>query len=115
MLGRDIAQTMVLTTSRLAADSVDERFGMIEKRGYKIVSMDEALKDEEYETPENFYGKAGISWFERWQMAQGKKLRDEPKVSQSVEETWEREKIRNIHPPEPPAASPPPRPPKKAS
>lgn len=90
MFGRDINQTMVLTPSRLVADSADEIFGMIEKRGYKYVSMDEAQKDEAYATTENFAGiKAGISWFERWQMAQGKRLREEPKVDDFVQKIWD--------------------------
>ena len=89
MFGRDINQTMVLTSSRLVADSADDLFGMIEKRGYQFVSMEEALKDEAYQTPENFYGKSGISWFERWQMAKGKKLLDEPEVSDYVQKIWD--------------------------
>ena len=43
MFGRDIAQTMVLTPSSLVGDSFDELFGIIEKRGYKFVSMEDAL------------------------------------------------------------------------
>jgi hypothetical protein len=89
MFRRDIAQTLVLTPSRLVADSSDELFGMFEKNGYKFVSMDEALADEAYKTPENFEGsKSGISWFERWTMAQGKKLREEPEVSRLVNKMW---------------------------
>jgi beta-lactamase regulating signal transducer with metallopeptidase domain len=89
MFGRDIAQTMVLTPSRLVADSADDLFGMISKRGYSYVSMDEALADEAYKTPESFYGESGISWFERWTLAQGKKLRSEPKVDKNVQKTWD--------------------------
>ena len=92
MFGRQIAQTMVLTPSRLVADSADDLFAMIEKRGYKFVSMDEALKDPAYETPETFTGKAGISWFERWTLSQGKRLRDEPKVSEQVQKFWDENK-----------------------
>jgi beta-lactamase regulating signal transducer with metallopeptidase domain/peptidoglycan/xylan/chitin deacetylase (PgdA/CDA1 family) len=92
MFGRNISQTMVLTTSRLVADSADDLFGMIEKRGYKFVSMDEALKDEAYNTPENFVNKSGVSWFERWTLAQGKRLRDEPKVSEQVQKMWDENK-----------------------
>lgn len=88
MFGRDINQTMVLTPSRLVTDSSDDLFGIIEKRGYKFVSMDEALKDEAFQTPESFYGKSGISWFERWQMARGGKLRDEPQPSEEVKKIW---------------------------
>jgi len=89
MFGRDIAQTLVLTPSRLITDTADEFFGMLHKRGYKFVPMDEAQSDEAYQTKEALVdSKSGISWFERWQMAQGKKLRDEPRVSRAVYETW---------------------------
>lgn len=89
MFGRDIAQTMVLTPSRLVADTADEVFGMLEKNGYEFVSMTEAQSDAAYQTPETFANvKAGISWFERWTITQKKKLRDEPKVSELVEKTW---------------------------
>jgi hypothetical protein len=89
MFKRDIAQTLVLTPSRLVADSADELFGMFEKRGYKFVSMSEAQADEAYQTEEKHVdSKSGISWFERWQMAQGKKLLDEPRVSRTVYEIW---------------------------
>ncbi len=89
MFGRDNAQTMVLTPSRLVADTFDEVFGTLEKNGYKFVSMDEAQADTAYQTPEKFIdSKSGISWFERWQLAQGKKLRDEPRVSKAVEKIW---------------------------
>ena len=90
LFGRDIAQTLVLTPSRLNTDTADDFFRMLEKRGYKFVSMDEAQADEAYQTEEKFVdSKSGISWFERWQMAKGKKLLDEPKVSESVYQTWE--------------------------
>ena len=95
MFGRDIRQTMVLTTSRLVTDTADEFFGLLEKRGYAFVSMDEAQADEAYKTPETFAGvKAGISWFERWQMARNKKLRDEPKVSPLVEKMWNEARLK---------------------
>lgn len=94
MFGRDISQTMVLTPSRLVADSADELFGMIEKRGYKFVSMEEALSDEAYKTPESFIGKSGISWFERWTLAAGKPLRDEPKVDADIQKVWEKSRAK---------------------
>ncbi len=111
LFGRDIAQTLVLTPSRLVADTADEFFGILEQRGYQFVSMDDAQVDEAYRTPDNFSGKAGISWFERWQMAQGKKLRTEPKVSQSIADDRDNRKDKNgplpPKPPAPPTTSPP--------
>lgn len=126
MFGREINQTMVLTPRRLVADTADELFTMLEKRGYEFVSMKEAQSDEAYQTPENFTGvKTGISWFERWQMAKGKELLKEPEVSRMVDNAWRK---RNLSyplsdtlpdaaptpptPPTPPDA--PPAPPRKA-
>ena len=89
MFGRDIPQTLVLTSSRLVTDTADEFFTMAKKRGYSFVSIDEAQSDPAYKTAEGFVGDAGISWFERWTMAKSGKLRDEPKVEATVWKTWE--------------------------
>jgi beta-lactamase regulating signal transducer with metallopeptidase domain/peptidoglycan/xylan/chitin deacetylase (PgdA/CDA1 family) len=89
MFGRDIAQTMVLTPSRLVTDTADDFFAMASKRGYSFITVDEAQGDRAYKTKESFTGEAGISWFERWSMAQGKPLRVEPGVDFEVERIWE--------------------------
>ena len=111
MFNRQIPQTMVLTPSRLVADTADELFGMLENQGYAFVSMDDAQSDEAYLSAESFAGvKSGISWFERWQLAQGKKLREEPEVSKSITDAWEHGNVKNVPPP-PKPSSPPPAPP----
>lgn len=92
MFNRQIPQTMVLTPSRLVADTADELFGMLAKRDYAFVSMDEAQSDNAYQTEESFAGESGISWFERWQMKRGAKLLDEPRVSRNVWQLWEAQK-----------------------
>lgn len=94
MFGRDVSQTMVLTPSRLVADSFDDLFGMILKRGYKFVTMEDAQADEAYRTQEDFVGPSGISWFERWSMKQGKRLRDEPRVDESIQATWDKSRAK---------------------
>ena len=89
MFGRDIPQTMVLTPSRLVTDTADYFFAMAAKRGYSFITVDEAQGDRAYKTTESFTGDAGISWFERWSMAQGKPLRVEPGIDLAVERIWE--------------------------
>ena len=88
MFGRDIPQTMVLTPSRLITDTADDFFSMASKRGYAFVPIEEAQSDAAYRTKEDFTGEAGISWFERWQMAQGKRLRPEPEVDPEIQKMW---------------------------
>jgi len=91
MFQRDIAQTLVLTPSRLVADSSDDLFGMFEKRGYAFVSMDDALADEAYKTDGSLVIRnSGISWFKRWASKQGKRLREEPEVSEEVARIWKK-------------------------
>ncbi|MFN2500892.1 MAG: M56 family metallopeptidase [Pyrinomonadaceae bacterium] len=92
MFGRDIRQTMVLTPSRLITDTADEFFGMLKKRGYSFITVGEAQSDEAYKTKESFTGQAGISWFERWAMASGRKLRDEPEIDADVQKIWNERK-----------------------
>jgi hypothetical protein len=95
MFGRDIPQTLVLTPSGLTADTADEFFEMARKRGYSFVSVNEAQEDPAYKTKESFYREAGISWFERWAMAKGERLRSEPEVDQSILATWNEKKARS--------------------
>lgn len=108
LFAREIPQTLVLTTSRLVADSADELFGMFARRGYEFVSMDVALNDEAYNQSETFVGRAGISWMERWSMTRGKKLRTEPKVAEEVNKVWESRNLQDgVNPPPPTAPVPP--------
>lgn len=93
LFGRDIPQTMVLTPSRLITDTADEFFDMVARRGYKFVTVDEAQRDPAYKTKEDFAGEAGISWFERWSMAQNHRLRNEPEIDPLVQKMWSERQI----------------------
>jgi beta-lactamase regulating signal transducer with metallopeptidase domain/peptidoglycan/xylan/chitin deacetylase (PgdA/CDA1 family) len=93
LFGRDIPQTMVLTPSRLITDTADEFFDMVAKRGYRFVTVDEAQSDQAYKTKEDFAGEAGISWFERWSMAQNHRLRNEPEIDPLVQKMWSERQI----------------------
>lgn len=59
---------------------------MMKKRGYKFVSLEDALKDEAYRLPEKFTHRAGISWLHRWTLDRGRELvlPDEPMVPDFV-------------------------------
>jgi peptidoglycan-N-acetylglucosamine deacetylase len=43
----------------------------MEQRGYSFISLDEAMTDPAYATPDRFVGAVGISWIERWKIALG--------------------------------------------
>jgi peptidoglycan/xylan/chitin deacetylase (PgdA/CDA1 family) len=82
LFGRDVSQTLLLHANSINAALFGDVVKLLRRRGYEIVTLDEALKDEAYSQPETFTGKAGISWLHRWAIAKGKEniLPDEPRV-----------------------------------
>jgi peptidoglycan-N-acetylglucosamine deacetylase len=78
--GREIPQVMLLHANQLNAESLDELLTWLEQRGYKFVTLDEALSDAAYRTRDDFVGPAGISWLHRWRVTlrQRSKLAAEP-------------------------------------
>lgn len=74
LFGRQINQILVLHANRLNADSLDTQLMMLEKRGYCFVSLDAALKDPAYTSPDGYVGPYGMSWLHRWSIGLHKKL-----------------------------------------
>jgi peptidoglycan-N-acetylglucosamine deacetylase len=71
LFGREIPQVLLLHDSELNAENLDALLTRIELRGYRFVSLDEALADPAYATPDKYIGPDGISWLNRWKIAFG--------------------------------------------
>lgn len=86
IFGREVRQTLLLHANFINSDYFDDLAEMYKKRGYKFVSLEEALKDEAYKLPDNFIRRNGISWLHRWALDKGREniLSDEPKVPEFV-------------------------------
>ncbi len=68
---RQIAQVLLIHDSELTAECLDALLTSLERRGYRFISLDEALTDPAYATPDRFIGSQGFSWLVRWKMAFG--------------------------------------------
>jgi peptidoglycan/xylan/chitin deacetylase (PgdA/CDA1 family) len=67
LFGRDdVPQTLLLHTMAINADHLDALLGRMAARGYRFITLDEALKDPAYATPETFVGRTGPTWLFRW-------------------------------------------------
>jgi hypothetical protein len=44
---------------------------MLRKRGYRFVSLDQALKDKAFTLPDTYTGRGGISCLHRWAWSTG--------------------------------------------
>src|SRR6476620_7623764 len=80
VVGREVAQTLLIHASQLNADLMPDLLAMFQRRGYTFVSLEQALADRAYELPDSYVGQKGISWIHRWAMTKGMPAKDEPEA-----------------------------------
>ncbi|MBA2525014.1 MAG: polysaccharide deacetylase family protein [Pyrinomonadaceae bacterium] len=66
LFGYEMKQVLLLHANALNADYFDKLARMIKKRSYKFISLDEALTDKAYTSPDTYAGPGGITWIHRW-------------------------------------------------
>ncbi|RPH96670.1 polysaccharide deacetylase [candidate division KSB1 bacterium] len=83
--GREIPQILLLHAHRLNAEYFSQIYNVLQRRGYSLITLEEALRDTVYNrhVPAT---KKGCSWIQRWRMAQGLPLAPEPDVPAFVED-----------------------------
>lgn len=89
LLGYEIKQILLMHANKLNSDCLDELAERLKSRGYKFISIREALTDPAYKLSDKYYGKGGISWLHRWALTQGRKgeyFKGEPEVPEYVNE-----------------------------
>jgi peptidoglycan/xylan/chitin deacetylase (PgdA/CDA1 family) len=70
--GRQIPQILLLHVNTLNADRFDALAKALRDRGYRFVSVAEALDDAVYRLPDEFVGAPGNSWFNHWEVTAGR-------------------------------------------
>ena len=83
LFGYEMKQVLLLHANALNADYFDKLARMIKKRGYEFISLDEALTDKAYTSPDAYAGPGGITWIHRWAITAGKDddfFRGEPRT-----------------------------------
>jgi hypothetical protein len=78
--GRDIPQVLLIHVNRLNADAMPELVRRWKARGYRWITLSDAVKDDAYATRDAYVGISGPSWLHRWRVGLGKpdRQRDEP-------------------------------------
>jgi peptidoglycan/xylan/chitin deacetylase (PgdA/CDA1 family) len=99
LFGRDIPQVLLIHDSELNRECLDALLAKFEHRGYRFVSLETALSDPAYATPDEFVGNVGISWIQRWKVAKGLKpdFEDAPDPPQWVMTKFEEIRKANSH------------------
>ena len=86
IFGREITQTLLLHANDINADCLDEMLRRFAARGYRFVTLDEAMGDPAYQTKDTYVGKYGPTWLWRWVESKGMKVsgKDDPEPPEWV-------------------------------
>ena len=76
-LGYEVKQTLLLHANEINADHFGDLVQMMKRRGYKFISLQNALSDRSYSLPEA-PSKTGLSWIHRWRLAKNLEMKPEP-------------------------------------
>lgn len=89
---RDIPQVLLLHANVLTATSLDTMLTRFEARGYRFVSLEDAMADRAYATPDTTVSASGPTWFWRWARTLGVKLSPvgDPEVPEWVMDAYKR-------------------------
>lgn len=78
LLGYEVSQVLLLHGNQMEAEHFNELAEVIRKRGYKFITLDEALSDSAYGLPDTFIGEEGSGWLEHWAITLGKPPQGSP-------------------------------------
>ena len=76
--GREPAQMLLLHAHTLNRDWYPRIHALYLARGYRFVTLDEALADPIYRHADNYARANGVSWLHRWTFTEGRPIRWEP-------------------------------------
>ena len=72
IVGYEPKQVLLLHASNLEADHIGELLDVLRKRGYRFITLQDALGDPAYSLPDTYVGEEGTGWLEHWAITQGK-------------------------------------------
>jgi len=72
LFGHEIKQTLIIHASALNARGFNALATMLERRGYRFITLEEALADPAYRTADTYVGPGGITWIHRWALTAGR-------------------------------------------
>jgi peptidoglycan/xylan/chitin deacetylase (PgdA/CDA1 family) len=90
VVGHEIPQILLMHANRLNVDLGADLLAMLKRRGYRFITLDQALKDPAYQLPENYAGTNGISWIHRWSMTKGMPDKSEPQEPKWLKQEFDR-------------------------
>ncbi len=92
VVGYEPKQILLLHASNLEADHIGELLELLRKRGYRFITLEDALSDPAYSLPNTYVGEEGTDWIEQWAITQGKIPQGGPAIAQ-----WVIDRTKELH------------------
>jgi peptidoglycan-N-acetylglucosamine deacetylase len=83
-MGYEPKQILLLHASQLEADHIGELLDVLRKRGYRFITLEDALSDQAYSLPDMYVGEEGTGWLDHWAITMGKPPQGAPIFPQWV-------------------------------
>lgn len=100
LFGYEPKQILLLHGNWLEADHIGELIELLRKRGYQFVTLEDALGDGVYSSPDEYVGE-GTGWLDHWAIMRGRPAQGTPVFPQ-----WVIDRSRELHGQTPPASTP---------
>jgi peptidoglycan/xylan/chitin deacetylase (PgdA/CDA1 family) len=84
LIGYEPSQILLLHANQMEAEHIGELLDLIRKRGYRFISLGDALQDSAYSMTDTFVGQEGGSWLEHWAITRGRPPQGEPAPPQAM-------------------------------
>jgi peptidoglycan/xylan/chitin deacetylase (PgdA/CDA1 family) len=91
LFGYEPKQVLLLHGNWLEADHIGELLELLGKRGYQFITLEDALSDGAYSSPDDYVGE-GTGWLDHWAITRGQIPQNTPVFPQ-----WVLDKSREMH------------------
>jgi len=89
ILSYEPKQILLLHGNWLEAEHIGELADLIRKRGYRFITLEEALSDQAYSLPDTYVAEEGTSWLDHWAITMGKPPQNFPTVPPSIQAKYD--------------------------
>jgi peptidoglycan-N-acetylglucosamine deacetylase len=89
LLGRRMRHVLLLHANSLNADHFGRLAASLKARAYRFISLDEALEDPAYRSPDEYVGAWGLSWLHHWEITAGRKRSPSPDPPEWIVKAYE--------------------------
>ena len=86
MFDREIPLVLLLHANEINADYLGTVLERLRARGYRLVSLEQALTDTVYRSADSYIGPSGVSWLIRWALTRGIQVPNEPREEPYIAE-----------------------------